>query len=392
MFRAVPLFLILCLASPTFAQSPSSNVGSSPSPLQIVYVVDGSTLSTYNVDSQTLQPTLAGMTTLQESVYPSLTTSPNGRTLYYTAYQDYSQAGERLYVYNTNSSGVPGSHPIQTLTAKGDFFFQVNPTGKFLYLVHQGPIGSQYTLYFIVRFVIDPSTGKISQPVTEAKYKLDSYASGLYCSLVINGMSPAGTKLYDTISCSYPHGGTRETYYERTVDPTTGALGPDQPVYYWDNASGGGQIVQFVKNLVFDFVVPDNYQQGANFLDVYRLQPNIRNPLIHCTGSMLADCGSDNNILVHPSAQYVFMVTPSYTTNIDKVELNSKQIVATSSTIPYEVQRFSPDGKIAYAANDINTALNIQIYGFNVNTAQITAGGLINVPSDLDSWFAAERH
>ena len=87
------------------------------------------------------------------------------------------------------------------------------------------------------------------------------------------------------------------------------------------------------------------------------------------------------------------MVTPlTYITNIDKVELNSKQIVATSSTIPYEVQQFSPDGKIAYAANDVNPALNIQIYGFNVNTAQVTAGGLISVPSDLDSWFAAERH
>lgn len=144
---------------------------------------------------------------------------------------------------------------------------------------------------------------------------------------------------------------------------------------------------------MFDFVVPNDYQHNVNFVDIYRVHPNLSTPLIHCTGSMLADCGSDSYGLAHPSAQYVFMVTPiTFMTNIDKVELNSKQIVATSSTIPYEVQQFSPDGKIAYAANDINTALNIQIYGFNVNTAQVTAGGLINVSSDLDSWFPAERH
>jgi len=392
MFRAVPLFVIVCLAVPTFAQSPSSNVGNSSSPLQIVYVIDGSTLTTYTVDGQTFQPTPVGMTTLQESVYPDLITSPNGRILYYTAYQNYSQQGEKLYVYNTNSLGVPNTQPIQTLGAKGIYTPLVDPNDKFLYVVHQGTVGTQYTTYTIVRYVINPATGKISQPVTEATYKLDSAVSGLYCSLFLDGMNTTGTMLYDAIFCSYPYGGAEATYNERSVDPLTGSLGPDQKVYYWNNSSGGGDHVQFVKNLVFDFVVPNDYQQNVNFVDIYRVHPNLSTPLIHCTESMLADCGSDSYGLAHPSAQYVFVVSPiTFMTNIDKVELNSKQIVATSSTIPYEVQQFSPDGKIAYAANDVNTALNIQIYGFNVNTAQVTAGGLISVPSDLDSWFPAER-
>ena len=118
MFRAIALSVIVCLASLTFAQT---------TPLQIVYVVDGLTLSTYNVDSHTLQPTLVGTTTLSESVYPGLTTSPNGRIIYYTSYQDYSQQGERLYVYNTNGMGVPISRPIQTFYAKGDSAFVVDP-------------------------------------------------------------------------------------------------------------------------------------------------------------------------------------------------------------------------------------------------------------------------
>src|ERR1700745_1696968 len=104
MFRAVPPFVILCLALPIFAQS-SSNVGNSSSPVQIVYVIDGSTLTTYNVDAQTFQPTPVGMTTLQQSVYPGPTTSPNGHVLYFTASQNVNQQGEKLYVYNTNSRG-----------------------------------------------------------------------------------------------------------------------------------------------------------------------------------------------------------------------------------------------------------------------------------------------
>jgi len=88
-----------------------------------------------------------------------------------------------------------------------------------------------------------------------------------------------------------------------------------------------------------------------------------------------------------------FMVRPqTYMMDIDKVDLNTKKIVGTSSTIPYEIRQFSPDGKIVYAANDINPALHIQIYGFNVSTGKVTHGGLTSVPSDLDSWFAEERH
>jgi len=393
MYRTVSLCAVLCLATLTCAQTPSDNTASSTTPVQLIYVIDGSTLSTYDINSQTFQSSLVGTTTLQQSVYPGLTTSPNGHILYYTAYQNSNQQGEKLYVYNTNSLGVPNTQPIQTLGAKGIYALLVDPTDKFLYIVHQGAVGTQYTTYTIVRFVINPTTGKISQPVTEASYKLDSVVSGLYCSLSLDGMNAAGTMLYDEILCSYPHGGAEVTYYERSADPQTGALGPDQKVYYWNNSSGGGDHVQFVKGLMFDFVVPNSFQQNINFVDIYRLHPNVSTPLIHCTESMLADCGSDYWGLAHPSAQYVFMITPlTYMTNIDKVDLSSKQIVATSSTIPYEVQQFSPDGKIAYAANDVYPALNIQIYGFNVNTAKVTAGGLISVPSDLDSWFAAERH
>ena len=385
MHRASALSLFVCFAAMTFAQA-------SNAPLQLVYVVDGSTLTTYSIDQATLQVTEVGTTTLPESVYPYFVPSPNGHVLYYSAYQNYEQQGEMLYVYNTNNSGLPDSQPIQTLNAKGLFSFLVDPTGKFLYLVYQGPSGPEYTPYTMIRLLIDPKTGKLSQPVKEASYELYSGTGGSeICWLYVFGMNAAGTKLYDEISCSY-HGGGSAAFNERTVDTNAGSLGPDQQVYSWNNSSGGGERVYFVKNLVFDFVIPNDFQQNVDFLDVYPLRPNVTSPLIQCTASMLSDCASDYGI-VHPSAKYVFMFNPQTPkTNIDLVDLNSRQIVPTSSTIPYEVQQFSPDGTIAYAADDVGTALNIQIYGFNVANAQVTAGGSISVPSDLDSWFAAERH
>jgi hypothetical protein len=391
MLRVTTLCVFVCLASFAFAQTSSSDSAHPSSPVQVVYAIDGSTLSTYNVDSHTLQATQVGTTTLAQSVYPTLTTSPNGHTIYYTAYQNISQQGERLYVYSTNTSGVPNGPPIQSLGAQGVYSLQVSPAGKFLFLVHQGPTGAQFTPYAIVRFVVDPNTGKISQGVTEAKYELDSGTGGSQsCSLSIFGMNATGTKLYDEIFCSY-HGGASATYNERTVDPQTGALGPDQQVYSWNNSYGGGEQVQFVKSLVFDSVTPNDYQQDINVVNVYPLKPNVTTPLIQCTGSMLADCATDINT-VHPSAEYIFMFNPQQpNTDVNKVDLTLKQIVATGSTIPYEVQQFSPDGTIAYGVNDINGALTIEIYGFNVATASVTQGGTISVPSDLDSWWAVER-
>lgn len=387
MSRLVPIFLCVCLATMTFAQSSSAS-----SPLQLVYVVDGSTLVIYSVDPETLQPNQVGTTSLLQSVTTGLIPSPNGHVLYYSADQNIDGQGQMLYVYDTNSSGLPDSQPIQTLNAKGLFSYMVDPTNRFFYFVHQGPSGPEYTPYTIVRLVVDPTTGRLSQPVIQAKYELGSGTGGSEaCWLYVFGMNASGTKLYDEIACSY-HGGSSTTFCERSVDPTTGTLGPDQQVYSWNNSSGGFEAVQFVKNLVFDFVNPNDFQQNINFLNVYPLQPNVTQPLIQCTGSMLSDCASGGDIITHPSAEYVFMLNGQEPgTDIEQVDFTSKQIVFTGSSIPYWIKQFSPDGSIAYADNDVGTALNIEIYGFNVTNAQVTAGGTISVPSDLDSWFAVER-
>jgi hypothetical protein len=117
----------------------------------------------------------------------------------------------------------------------------------------------------------------------------------------------------------------------------------------------------------------------------------VSTPQVNCTTSMLAVCGDFILGLAHPSGKYVFLTDPTNVTDIGAVNLGTQQITQTSS-ISYEVQQFSPDGTIAYGVNDVNGALDVEIYGFNVGTGDVRQGGTINVPSDLDSWFSAERY
>jgi hypothetical protein len=264
-----------------------------------------------------------------------------------------------------------------------------HPKGNFLYMVEMGPSNGTTAPFTIVRNLVSQTNGRLSASVAEATYVLDTESSGNNCYLAILGFNPAGTTMSDGVFCSGPHGSGTSTYNERTVNLQTGALGPDKQVYTWNTYAGSDyENVQFRNNLMFDFA---ETMFSGDYVNIYRVQPNVSTPLINCTSSMWAVCGNFQYSLAHPSGEYVFLLDSTNTTDIGKVNLSAKQIAQTSS-IPYEVQQFSPDGTIAYAANDMNTALEIEIYGFNVGSGQATQGGTISVPSDLDSWFAADRY
>jgi hypothetical protein len=385
--------LLFCLSAFSFAQTSSQISSSAPSSaVQVVYVVDGSTLTTYNVDPQTLQATAVGTLTLPESTYPDVVTSPNGRFLYYSAYLSSSQQDHEIYVYDTNASGEPSPNPVQQLKAAHLSELVVDPSGKFLYRIAVGATSPQLTTpYAIVRNLINVENGKLSSPITEATYTLDSNVTGNDCYLWVLGFNSAGTTMYDGIFCSGPHGSGSTTYNQRSVDLETGALGPDQQDYSYSYYAGSENAsVQFAGNLMFAFVSYYNQGPNANLVDVYQL-PNVTTPQINCTTSMLAVCGDFIFGLAHPSGKYVFLTDPTNVTDIGAVNLSTQQITQTSS-IPYEVQQFSPNGTIAYGVNDVNGALDIEIYGFNVGTGDVRQGGTISVPSDFDSWFSAERY
>lgn len=377
--------LLSCLVLPAKAQSP----------VQVVYVIDGSTLTTYNVDPLTLEPTAIETLTLPESNQSSLIASPNDAFIYCISY-DSSVETRHLWVYPTDATGSPQGPPVQELNADNFYGAPVSsPKTNFLYPVTAVPtVGAEYENYTIWRYIVNPATGKITNRQSEARYKLPSGGGGSeYCGVFLTGFNETGTRMYDEIGCGY-HGGASATYNERTVNPKTGALGPDLEVYSWNNSSSGAENVQFVKNLVFDLVMPNDYQPGIDSINVYPVQPNASStPLVECTASMLEACGHLYGLnLVHPSGKYVFLGISSSTTQIEKVELGAHKIVDTSNYIPYTVQAFSPDGTIAYGVEGDNTGLSLEIHGLNVATGGVMPGGTVYVPSNLDPWFTAERY
>jgi hypothetical protein len=385
MMRATFLCLLCCLSFTVtqLAASPSQ-----PSaPIQIIYTLDGTTLSTYNIDPLTLQPTLAGTFTVETSLYGWIDPSPNGHFLYFVA-SNGNQSSPQLFVYATDASGVPQLPAVQKLSVNGFGGLQIDPAGHFLYMANYAADGSYDTLYILRRYLVDLNTGKISQPLVEAKYVLPNFDADS-CGLFLNGFNSAGTTMYDGVFCA-THEGPQSTYYERTLNPQTGALGPDTQVFAWSLPNGGSESVSFVKNLVFNFAVADDWQQGIGSVNVYPLVPNTNTPLLQCTATMLEACGYGGAMIVHPSGEYVFMDIG--VEQVEKVDLNSKTITDTSYYIPYPLGAFSPDGSLVYAVNLSSSGFYIEIYGFNVSTGAVTPGQYIYVPQQIDNWLPAERY
>src|ERR1035438_4879253 len=79
MMRATFLCLLCCLS---FTVTQAASPAQPSAPIQIIYTLDGTTLSTYNIDPLTLQPTLAGTFTVETSLYGWIYPSPNGHFLY----------------------------------------------------------------------------------------------------------------------------------------------------------------------------------------------------------------------------------------------------------------------------------------------------------------------
>jgi hypothetical protein len=387
------LCLLLCFSSLVFGQSLNSSsaaASSTSSPVQVLYVFDGSTVITYNIDPQTLDPIAVGTTTMPTPQYFGLVTSPDGRFLYDVANLGSSSKDQKLYVYDTDANGVPGNTPLQAMDASRLGSLAVNPSGTLLYSVTVGPPQQNGTTRFaIVRHAIDPATGKLSQRMTEATYTLDTYPSGNDCGLSIVGFNRSGTTMYDAVSCSGPHASGSLTYYERSVDSQTGALGPDQQIYAYGYYAGSGYAnVQIKNNLLFAFVTNDNQGPNADDVDVYQITNS--NPTVSCTASMWAICGDFASPLAHPSGEYVFLEeTDESDTEIGQVNLQTQQITQVNS-LTFWAEMFSPDGKIVYGST--SSPYKVHIAGFDAANGDVTPGGTIRLPRKYTYWSAAERY
>jgi hypothetical protein len=99
MSRVISLCLLLCISSLALASS-----------VEVVYVVSGTTILTYNVDRQTLNYTQVGTLSINgASTFGTLVPSPNDHFTYVTA-ADANQI-THLYVYATDANGAPNRLP-----------------------------------------------------------------------------------------------------------------------------------------------------------------------------------------------------------------------------------------------------------------------------------------
>ena len=376
--------LVVCFAS--FALAQNAN------PVQVVYVLEGKTIVTYNVDPQTLYASQVGSPlTVYDATpgYGVLYPSPNDHFIYFFAPDSHNN--EHLWVFATDASGVPQAPATQGMTVNGFWDGpQFDPRFNFAYMVVKSPNDVNYNAtYSLRRYAVDPASGRLTQAIVESQYVLPDDPSAAYCWLSLMGFNPAGTIFYDAVVC-----GNRDTeggtYYERSLNSQTGGLGPDIQIYTWSGGNGGYENIQFVHNLMFDFVVPNSFQQGIDSVNIDPVKPNTK-PSVHCTASMLEACGNAGGV-AHPSGKYLFMQISADTTQIERVELGQHKIVDTGNYIPYQFGRFSPDGSLVYGFLNQSSGYTLEIYGFNQTTSTVTPGGAIFVPSGFDPYFVAERY
>ncbi len=180
MLRPLPLWLLLLAASFAFAQnSRSVEASASASPIQVVYVVEGTTIVTYNVDSTTLSATPVGtpLTVPNAFTLGTLIPAPHGHFLYLVGYD--ANSNEYLWVYATDDNGAPTAPATQRISLTGFYGLQVDPHANFAYIVSVYPIGQTYnSRFYIRRYRIDPITGALSSSEAEAKYVLPNGAEG----------------------------------------------------------------------------------------------------------------------------------------------------------------------------------------------------------------------
>lgn len=408
---SVRLFMLVCLAlfvfgnPATFALTGNVALGlaeghtraalvrsdGSSAGVQVLYVNQGTTLYTYDIDPQTLTATQVGTLALSGmNFFYGLIPGPNDHFIYVVGND--AQLAFHIWVYATDSSGAPQAAAVQDLTVSVYGLPVIDATGNFFYAVIAVPGAQPFTEVFsLERHLIDPETGRLSQAQAEVSYTL-SFADTEYCVLVLDSFDAVTMNLYTDINCSGSYGADAAIYSQYAVNSQTGALGPGVQIYLWQNSNGGAQNVQFLGNLMFDFVIPNNYQRNVDMVNIYPIAPNIntKDTLVHCAQAMLQSCGSATGI-AHPSGQYVFMWTAPDLTEIDKVELQEQKIVNTGNSIPYMMNQFSPDGTLVYGLT-APSYYDVEIYGFDIETGAVTAGTPIYLaPGSYPNIYPAQR-
>jgi hypothetical protein len=341
--------LCLFLSITALNAQPTRGNSSSSSSTEVVYLLTNSTILTYNVDRTTGNPTEQGQGVTLDSVANTvLLPSANDRFVYVIGYDATS---EYLWVYATDTTGVPLLPAVQALSLTDGSFstgnFVIDPSGTLAYAVEQRLNSIGDVLARITKFSIDPGTGLVIRAAQPAvTYKANGPCTPVAeASLNISGFNPAGTVMFDYWICNYPFANNSATYFSRSVNPTTGALGPDHQIFDWADGNFGVDLVNFTPRALIYFSIPDNQSQGLNSVNVYSLQGTLQ---FSCFASMLEACGYGLSNSVDRTGKFDFVEISSDSTQITKLEPSAKKIVDTGNYIQGSLQAFAPDDALIY--------------------------------------------
>ncbi len=139
MLRRFACSIFLCLVTFALAQnSASAAAPTSSTPVQIVYLIEGTTIVTYNVDPQTLYASQAGSLTVPNAVnnpdvYPGLISALNGHVLYYVGFDAQNQ--QQLWTFATDATGSPQLPVLEEFKVTGFEGLKVDPKGNFAFSI-----------------------------------------------------------------------------------------------------------------------------------------------------------------------------------------------------------------------------------------------------------------
>jgi hypothetical protein len=349
--------------------------------VEVLYVIarqpEGSqpySLTTYNVDPVTAVAVEVGSPIAIPSNNVDPLTVGNLHVLYVWN-------GKKVWLYPTDSRGLPASSPAQFLAFQFHGFdaagFVADPKGKFAY----APVSwtddemNFHTVFSL--FTIDPSTGKLTNTNTIAgRYGPDEWV------IWLGGFTfgATGEKLYMEEDSNPPFSASiAEDYYH--VNPQTGDLGKMNELvripgnYYVSSAFAFTDLLTGIA---------DNCC-GPGFGTV-TVATNVPQQTIVCGQSILDVCEDEvGGMNLDPTSQNVFLWDDNRKQIfVGHIDLQTSEIVGTSSSIPfcppfasgppgncaYGALSFSPDSRLIYSFGWPYDAINI--YAFRPSTGDLT--------------------
>ena len=333
--------------------------------VEVLYVTgpQGSTvpLDTYNVNSETAVATKVGSLRVGGSSVDAVTVG--------SQHLIYVWNGTDVWMYLTNSQGVPENQPSQHLTF--DFphpvtSFAADPRGNFAYAGVTW-FDSKYNDYAaVVLFTIDQSTGKL----TNTRKQVASYGPDPYVSLNYFVFGAGGGRLYAYFFNNGPY--TCIVGYDYyNVNQSNGSLSSRHTLTFGSadcNVDGAIAITDQV-------TAGDSSCCGTGFGNIDVHQTNTGQN-IYCKTADLTLCG-DNvyKMYMDPSSQNLFFGDgDTQLTAVLHFDFTNLKLIETGSTIAGNSPIFfSPDSSLVYAVN----STDIGIYAFQPNSGLLGANSSI---------------